>query len=160
VGALDVARNMYKEGGLSKFYVSLDAYLFGALQPAIQFSFYDQIRPIMMKNRKGDLSAFEAFCLGTVASSLAVTVTYPMDLCRTLSQTGTGKQQNIFETLSGILKSEGFLGLFNGLSAQLFQSVLSAAIMLMVKEKIKKVTTKLLLIIFTALGIHRRRSLK
>mmetsp|Transcript_10862 Transcript_10862/g.20113 ORF Transcript_10862/g.20113 Transcript_10862/m.20113 type:complete len:297 (+) Transcript_10862:84-974(+) len=159
--AVKEATAMYKEGnGMSKFYVGLDSYVLGALQPAIQMSVYDQVRPMILRNRKGDLSALEAFCLGSVASSIAVTATYPMDVCRTLAQTaGEGeKQKNLLEAMQHIVKTEGVSALFRGLSAQLFQSVLSSAIMLVVKERIKRYTTRLLLIILTAIGLRARRS--
>ncbi|CAK9096700.1 Probable protein phosphatase 2C 59 (AtPP2C59) (HopW1-1-interacting protein 2) (Protein phosphatase 2C WIN2) (PP2C WIN2) [Durusdinium trenchii] len=187
VGAVQIAREMFAEGGLAQFYVSLDAYVLGAMQPAIQMSLFDQLRPLLLRKRAAgaDLSALEAFCLGTFASSLAVTATYPMDMCRTLSQTGRssgrssgssnsngdaaggkggcdqgGEERasgNLFRTMRQIVAREGAQGLFKGLSAQLFQSVLSAAIMLMVKEKIKAATTRLLVAIFTALGLLGRK---
>jgi len=156
VTAMKAAREMYKEGGLSKFYVSLDSYVLGALQPAIQMSVYDQVRPLLLRNRK-DLSVFEAFCLGTVASSVAVTATYPMDMCRTIAQTSSDGEASagLATALKAIMKRDGFQGLFKGLSAQLFQSVLSAAIMLVVKERIRRYTTRALVAILSLLGFRK-----
>jgi hypothetical protein len=142
------ARALYREGGdsLSKFYVSLDSYVLGAMQPAIQMSVFDQVRPLVLRGRK-ELSALEAFLLGTLASSIAVTLTYPMDIARTLAQTSDGDEarSGMLATLRRVVSRGGPLAVFDGLSAQLYQSVLSAAIMLVVKEKIKRYTTALLL---------------
>ncbi|GBG25946.1 Mitochondrial carrier protein [Hondaea fermentalgiana] len=156
--ALDIARQMYAKGGLACFYVSLDAYILGATQPAIQMSIYDQVRRIMLRNRTGDLSALESFSLATLAGCFAVTAAYPMDMCRCIAQTETedGKEKkNIFQAMRHILKTEGFQGLFKGLSAQLFQAVLSASIMLMVKERIQAATTRILVSMFVALGLYK-----
>lgn len=156
VGGLAVARQMYDKGGLGVFYVSLDAYVLGAMQPAIQMSVFDQMKPLVTRGRAaGELGAAEAFLLGTAASSLAVTATYPMDLCRTQAQTcddASKPRQGLLQAMRAIVARDGVAGLFRGLSAQLFQSVLSAAIMLMVKERLKVATTKLLVVLFRALG--------
>lgn len=48
------------------------------------------------------------------------------------------------------MKRDGPGGLYKGLGPQLLASVLSSALMLMVKEKISRVTTALLLWMFAA----------
>mmetsp|Transcript_17488 Transcript_17488/g.34382 ORF Transcript_17488/g.34382 Transcript_17488/m.34382 type:complete len:299 (-) Transcript_17488:218-1114(-) len=158
VSAFEVARQMYKKGGLSCFYVSLDAYILGAAQPAIQMSVYDQVRRMMLRNRPGDLTALEAFSLATFSGCIAVTAAYPMDMCRCIAQTeseDSPDKKNLFQAMAHIIKTEGFQGLFKGLSAQLFQQVLSMSIMLMVKEKIQAFTTRALISFFVSLGLYR-----
>jgi len=157
-GGIDAAKQMYQEGGLQGFYVSLDAYILGALQPSIQMTLFDQIRPMILGGARKELSAMEAFLLATLASSVAVTCTYPMDLARTINQSRhTGeKSKGLGETLKDIIKTDGFVGMFKGLQPQLMQSVLSSAIMLMVKEKIKATTTKFMIWLIVLLGFKKK----
>ena len=143
VGAVVLAKQMYREGGIGAFYVALDAYIVGALQPAIQFSFFDRIKAIMLKGQQ-ELSAAQSFLLGVMASSLAVTVTYPIELARMIKQTTGNDTDSLLTILRKVVRAEGVLAMFKGLGPNLLQSVLSAAIMLMVKEKITRFTTRLL----------------
>lgn len=75
----EVAEELWREGRL---YVSLDAYVLGAFQPAIQNTIFDQIK--FKINRP--LTLLESFSLGVLASSIAITVTYPLDFARTINQ--------------------------------------------------------------------------
>lgn len=56
-------------------------------------------------------------------------------------------QKTISGALYTIWKREGLLGFFNGLQAQILKTVLSSALLLMVKEKITKSTWILMLMI-------------
>lgn len=62
------------------------------------------------------------------------------------AQNGSKKSK---KTISGaffaIWKKEGLLGFFKGLQAQILKTVLSSALLLMIKEKITKTTWVLLL---------------
>ena len=143
VGAIVLAQQMYREGGIGAFYVALDAYVVGALQPAIQFSVFDRTKALLLKGQ-AELSAGQSFLLGVVASSIAVTATYPIELARMIKQTTGNDADSLLVILRKVVRADGVLAMFKGLAPNLLQSVLSAAIMLMVKEKITRVTTKLL----------------
>lgn len=56
-------------------------------------------------------------------------------------------QRTISGALHTIWRREGLMGFFNGLQAQILKTVLSAALLLMVKEKITKTTWMLMLMI-------------
>lgn len=56
-----------------------------------------------------------------------------------------------------IWKSEGVLGFFKGLQAQILKTVLSSALLLMIKEKITKTTWVLILAIRRYLLLTRGR---
>jgi hypothetical protein len=137
---IDIAKMLYTE---NKLFVSLDAYVLGALQPAFQMTIFDQIKRRMAR----PLSTLESFMLGVLASSFAITVTYPLDLARTQNQTAEkGKHpEGFFTVWARIIQNNGFLALFSGLSASLIQGVLSAALMLAVKERITSFNRRLFL---------------
>jgi hypothetical protein len=134
-----------------KLYVSLDAYVLGAMQPAIQNTIFDQMT-LAVAGKRPTLSALESFVLGVLASSIAITVTYPLDFARTVAQGRAKKQRDddspaVDDSMLAVWKrtveAEGVLGVFKGLSPCLAQGVLSSALMLMVKAKIANLNRNL-----------------
>jgi len=126
-----------------KLFVSLDAYVLGACQPALQNTIFDQLCNVL----KRDLSTLESFVLGLVASSIAITLTYPLDFARTVAQANRKKEDrddSLVGILTHTLRAHGPLGVFKGLSASLMQGALSAALMLMIKARIANFNRRLL----------------
>jgi hypothetical protein len=70
-------------------------------------------------------------------------------------------EQKSQKTVSGALyaigKREGLLGFFKGLHAQILKTVLSSALLLMIKEKITKTTWVLMLALKKYLFVTRTR---
>ncbi|KAI4343223.1 hypothetical protein MLD38_027751 [Melastoma candidum] len=133
--------------------------------PAIQYTVFDQLKQRLLarkqmtaKNGSSSvvLSAFSAFVLGAVSKSIATVLTYPAIRCKVMIQAsdpienGTEKPQKkrdktIYGVLLSIWKREGLLGFFKGLRAQILKTVLSSALLLMIKEKISATTWVLIL---------------
>ncbi|XP_021830152.1 peroxisomal adenine nucleotide carrier 1-like [Prunus avium] len=137
--------------------------------PSIQYTVFDQLKQRLLRGqlskRTGTesspeaLSAFSAFVLGAVSKCIASCFTYPAIRCKVMIQAaeedeeGNKEAQNgskkSKKTISGaffaIWKREGLLGFFKGLQAQILKTVLSSALLLMIKEKITKTTWVLLL---------------
>ncbi|RXI01862.1 hypothetical protein DVH24_015211 [Malus domestica] len=144
--------------------------------PAIQYTVFDQLklRLLKRKNKTGKdsspeaLSAFTAFVLGAVSKTVATVLTYPAIRCKVMIQAADeddGKTKNpqpkssktIPAVLCAIWKREGILGFFKGLHAQILKTVLSSALLLMIKEKISAATWVLLLSIRRSLLLTRGR---
>ncbi|BFG15334.1 hypothetical protein CerSpe_016080 [Prunus speciosa] len=137
--------------------------------PSIQYTVFDQLKQRLLRRqlskRTGTesspeaLSAFSAFVLGAVSKCIASCFTYPAIRCKVMIQAaeedeeGNKEAQNgskkSKKTISGaffaIWKREGLLGFFKGLQAQILKTVVSSALLLMIKEKITKTTWVLLL---------------
>lgn len=64
------------------------------------------------------------------------------------------EQRTITGALNTIWRREGLLGFFNGLQAQILKTVLSSALLLMVKEKITKSSWILMLMIGRYLSVN------
>ncbi|KAM1549430.1 hypothetical protein FF1_010411 [Malus domestica] len=144
--------------------------------PAIQYTVFDQLKLRLLKGKdksgKGSspeaLSAFTAFVLGAVSKTVATVLTYPAIRCKVMIQAADeddGKTKNprpkssktIPAVLCAIWKREGILGFFKGLHAQILKTVLSSALLLMIKEKISATTWVLLLSIRRSLLLTRGR---
>ncbi|KAH9689217.1 peroxisomal adenine nucleotide carrier 1 [Citrus sinensis] len=143
---------------------------------SLQYTVFDQLKRRMLKGKQNKaggtspqaLSAFVAFVLGAVSKSIATVLTYPAIRCKVTIQAadpnenGTEKTQpRSRKTLAGVVcaiwKREGVLGFYKGLHAQILKTVLSSALLLMIKEKIAATTWVLILAIRRYLFLTRGR---
>ncbi|GFP99906.1 peroxisomal adenine nucleotide carrier 1 [Phtheirospermum japonicum] len=131
--------------------------------PSIQYTAFDQLKQRLLKAKMREkrddvtltspeaLSAFSAFVLGAVSKCIATCLTYPAIRCKVMIQSANSDEKNDVKarpesrkTVSGALhaiwEKEGMLGFFKGLQAQILKTVLSSALLLMIKEKIAKST--------------------
>lgn len=66
-------------------------------------------------------------------------------------------KKTVSDALYAIWRREGLIGFFKGLQAQILKTVLSSALLLMIKEKIMKTTWVLLLALRRFLFVSRSR---
>ena len=92
------------------------------------------------------LSAKAAFVLGAAAKCIATLTTYPAIRTKVLLQgpggdryKGANDLERAADALCQVLRLEGMPGLYKGAQPQLLKTVLGAALMLMLKEKISAV---------------------
>lgn len=156
------------EGTRSEAFDGLGISLLLTANPSIQYTAFDQLKQRLLKrqmNKKRGtkasseaLSALSAFILGAVSKCIATCLTYPAIRCKvTLQAAETDKdgekqvqrkhRKTVLAALQTIWKREGLLGFYKGLKAQILKTVLSSALLLMVKEKITKTTWVLMLVL-------------
>uniref|UniRef100_A0A1J3K7K3 Peroxisomal adenine nucleotide carrier 2 n=1 Tax=Noccaea caerulescens TaxID=107243 RepID=A0A1J3K7K3_NOCCA len=139
--------------------------------PAIQYTVFDQLKQNLLEKRNAKankdsspvvLSAFMAFLLGAVSKSAATVITYPAIRCKVMIQAADDSKdprKRIRKTIPGVIyaiwKKEGVLGFFKGLQAQILKTVLSSALLLMIKEKITATTWILILAIRRTLFVTK-----
>ncbi|CAI0551140.1 unnamed protein product [Linum tenue] len=157
------------EGDWSNAFDGLGISLLLTSNPAIQVGVTGFIKEIlrvawmweMFDRKKGNqasLSAFTAFLLGALSKSIATCLTYPAIRCKVMIQSAEADENNHDDDddaekkkLSGVVfaiwRKEGVTGFFKGLHAQILKTVLSSALLLMIKEKIAATTWVVLLAI-------------
>ncbi|KAH1033110.1 hypothetical protein J1N35_045284 [Gossypium stocksii] len=170
------------EGTLSDAFDGLGISLLLTSNPAIQYTVFDQLKQRLLKQKlkKADhdsspvvLSAFTAFLLGAISKSIATFLTYPAIRCKVMIQAADPEdddddddktkraQSKSRKTASGVVSAiwrrEGILGFFKGLDAQITKTVLSSALLLMIKEKITATTWVLILAIRRSLLLRNGR---
>ncbi|XP_029014965.1 peroxisomal membrane protein PMP34 [Betta splendens] len=128
------------------------------LNPAVQFMFYEAMKRKAGRGGKR-ISSAEIFLMGAIAKAIATTATYPLQTVQAILRFGQykgdgkggviGSLSNIVILLMDRIKKNGFLGLYKGLEAKLLQTVLTAALMFVVYEKITAAT-------FKVMGINRK----
>lgn len=157
-GMLDAFSQIIANEGVGTLWSSTLPSLILVLNPAVQFMFYEG-----MKRRAGKggrkISSAEIFVIGAIAKAVATTATYPLQTVQAILRFGQyrgdensgvlGGLANILSLLMDRIKRNGFLGLYKGLEAKLLQTVLTAALMFVVYEKITAIT-------FKAMGLNKK----
>ncbi|KAG9330115.1 hypothetical protein JZ751_027272 [Albula glossodonta] len=105
------------------------------------------------------ISSVEIFLIGAVAKAIATTATYPLQTVQAILRFGqyktegksglVGSLRNVVYLLMDRIRRHGVVGLYKGLEAKLLQTVLTAALMFVVYEKIAAAT-------FRVMGINRK----
>jgi hypothetical protein len=133
-------------GGL---YSGLGASLALTINPAIQYTVFEQLRQKLMilhnarAQRRGilkpvvELSMFDAFVLGAASKATATVLTYPLVRAKVLQKAGTREEDrsSLLGTLKRVHREEGVSGMYKGLDAQLVKTVLAGALTMTIKEK-------------------------
>ncbi|XP_019188013.1 PREDICTED: peroxisomal adenine nucleotide carrier 2-like [Ipomoea nil] len=167
------------EGSLSEAFDGLGISLLLTSNPAIQYTVFDQLKQRLLKDQqtsKGKdsspvvLSAFSAFLLGALSKTIATILTFPAIRCKVMIQVADTSdddekkpkrkpRKTLLGVACAILRKEGILGFFKGIEAQILKTVLSSALLLMIKEKISA-STWVLVLGLSRLIVGNQRRLK
>uniref|UniRef100_A0A3P8RMT9 Solute carrier family 25 member 17 n=1 Tax=Amphiprion percula TaxID=161767 RepID=A0A3P8RMT9_AMPPE len=156
-GILDAFVQIIRDEGVGALWNGTFPSLLLVLNPAIQFMIYEGLKRQLRKGVPRELSSLEVFLIGAVAKAVATSGTYPLQTIQSVLRFG---QYNMSteksKLLSGVravkclllnrARRYGMLGLFKGLEAKLLQTVLTAALMFLLYEKIASCT-------FRAMGL-------
>ncbi len=153
-GAFVLLGNILSEKGIGGFYKGIQAYTVLCLKPAIQYTVYEQVKKMVLATRNAgrkvvdeSLSAAEAFFLGMVARIIATMLTYPYLRAKVMLQSTYGNAKvkpTIPQMISEQISEGGVWGLYQGIGPELTRGVFSAALMMMVKERIGVIVRELI----------------
>ncbi|KAF0693088.1 Aste57867_15904 [Aphanomyces stellatus] len=127
-GFVQLLQSIWNENGgkWTAFYKGFSAYFVLCLQPAIQFTVFEQVKKLYLKAYKPTtttLSALEAFLLGAAARSLAIMVVFPYIRAKVIvqaqSKSGAKKQDSIPTVIEKLVHDEGVASLYRGLTPEL-----------------------------------------
>ncbi|KAI8837867.1 mitochondrial carrier domain-containing protein [Chytridium lagenaria] len=109
-------------------------------KPAITYGLFERLKPLISLK---PLSTFETFCLGALTKALATIVTYPYIMAKVRLQWkppapeelaltnekhddlhAMVRYKNTLDVLRKVLRSEGFVGWYTGMPAQLLKAVI------------------------------------
>lgn len=104
--------------------------------PAIQFLAYERLKARVLKNAR-QLSSGQAFILGAVAKAIATVLTYPIQVVQTRTQ--AHRSNGMVQVARDIWNNEGPGGFFKGIQSKMLQTVLNAAFMFAIFERLLRV---------------------
>ncbi|KAM4535745.1 peroxisomal membrane protein PMP34 [Fundulus diaphanus] len=154
-GILDAFQQIIRKEGVGALWNGTFPSLLLVLNPAIQFMIYEGLKRQLRRGVPRELSSLEVFIIGAVAKAVATTFTYPLQTIQSILRFGQfnkpkekSKLLSSLQNIKGLLvnraRKHGMLGLFKGLEAKLLQTVLTAALMFLLYEKIASCTFKVM----------------
>ncbi|KAF3814375.1 hypothetical protein GH733_017533 [Mirounga leonina] len=158
-GIIDAFHQIIRDEGILALWNGTFPSLLLVFNPAIQFMFYEGLKRQLLK-KGAKLSSLDVFIIGAISKAIATTVTYPMQTIQSILRFGRhrlnpenrtlGSLRNVLYLLHQRVKRFGIMGLYKGLEAKLLQTVLTAALMFLVYEKLTAAT-------FTVMGLKSAR---
>lgn len=145
--------------GVSGLWKGISTNLILVSNPTVHYFIYDRLKlaaAAIVDARGRTLSSGEFFLMGAIAKCIATIVTYPIQVAQSQlrndrkSIDGKRKYKGALDCLIKIYSAAGVAGLFRGMIAKLWQTVLSAAFQLMTYEKILRV-------VYHSAGLSRLR---
>ena len=125
-----------------------------SIHPAIQNMTFDTLKRLILASKKKEgekevkeLTTLEALTVATFSSFTTLLITFPLIMAKTRIQSQSAEKKLYRGTLDVLVKAfkaNGVLGLYQGLSTQLFKSIATNVILLTTKEKITKYTFALI----------------
>jgi len=145
--AAQTAARLYAESGVGGFWKGLVPALAMVVNPTLQYVLYEWLTARLMELRrrrvaKARLATSDVFALTALAKCGATLVTYPMLLIKSRLQAATratdagARYSGVADATATILRSEGFRGFFKGMQIKMIQTVLSAALLMSIKENV------------------------
>lgn len=156
---LAVGREIVEKEGVAGLWLGLKPSLVLTVNPAITYGVFERIKGLMLVAKEsagGDttkLTPWQSFFVGAMSKTLATVVTYPYIMAKVriqasgsssgdsdLPSPATEKKQSksAVSLLRNVLKDEGLLGWYQGMSAQLIKAVLTQALLFMSKEQFEQ----------------------
>uniref|UniRef100_A0A8C3R854 Solute carrier family 25 member 17 n=1 Tax=Cyanoderma ruficeps TaxID=181631 RepID=A0A8C3R854_9PASS len=154
-GIIDAFHQIVRDEGVLALWNGTFPSLLLVFNPAIQFMFYEGFKRKLLKKQL-QLTSLDAFVIGAIAKAVATTLTYPLQTVQSILRFGhhrlnpenrtLGSLRNVLYLLQQRVRRFGLMGLYKGLEAKLLQTVLTAALMFLVYEKLTAAT-------FTVMGL-------
>lgn len=150
---LDGLKHIAKNEGIQKLWSGCIPSLLLVSNPSIQFAVYESIKRYVVRIYGNKLPSMSFFMIGAISKAISTCITYPLQLVQTKLRHGDDEFKKNLPPNSGtldflyyIIKEKGFKGLYLGLEAKLWQTILTAALMFMAYEKIARFVTSLLML--------------
>ena len=140
----EVQEAIARDGGITGFWQGLTPSLVMVSNPALQYAFYETAARRRLKSQaKSNLSALEVFCLGAYAKFGATVLTYPLQVIKSRLQVVSKdmadermRYRGAAHAFRVMARGEGLPAFFRGIETKLAQTILAAALMFTVKEKL------------------------
>ncbi|EPY24340.1 solute carrier family 25 (mitochondrial phosphate transporter), member 23/24/25/41 [Strigomonas culicis] len=151
-GLGSVIREAYAQGGLLEFYKGFTPNLVGiVVYRGLEMGIYSSAQQSIMlyrmqlqgKSRKeAALTAAEVGTVGMVGSTVAQTISYPLNVVRTRLQTQGSrgrekKYKGMIDCMVKMVRAKGVRSLFSGITANYLKAVPASGVTFMVFEKVE-----------------------
>ncbi|CAG8669365.1 20014_t:CDS:2 [Rhizophagus irregularis] len=149
---IGTAEEIISDDGITGLWKGLKPSLILCVNPAITYGAFERFKHLVSErlsnnNNGEELSPGIIFWLGALSKTIATIVTYPYIMAKKKSFKYE-RYSGAIDVLQKVYKTDGILGLYKGMQAQITKAVLSQALLLYVKEY----TTKYTIMLFILFG--------
>ncbi len=135
------------ESGWLGLYKGFRASIILTINPSITYGAYQKLK-VWCSSKVGILNPFHILLIGALSKTLATVVTYPYIMAKTRLQwkpigSAENEYKSAVDVILKVLKTDGFFGLYQGLSAQISKAVLAQALLFVLKDKIENSVQKI-----------------
>ncbi|ETM44515.1 hypothetical protein, variant 3 [Phytophthora nicotianae] len=144
----DAFRRIVGEEGVSALYKGMIPALFLTTNGAIKFVAYERLKGLYQAHWSPEMDMIPTLVMGAVAQSIASTATYPYQVIKARLQQGgpsANKYTGTWDCTLKIIRHEGYIGLFKGLSANILKVMPTGAIIFAAYEQIQSTMKAMLL---------------
>jgi len=151
-GIIGTLRRITQEGGILALWKGLVPALILVSNPAIQYMSFERMKVLLeSKKTSKDLQSWHFFILGALAKLIATVLTYPYIVVKSRLQMRQvedefGHYDNTMDVIKKIIKYEGIIGFYKGMSSKIVQSVFTAAFLFAIQDKMASFITKFVLL--------------
>lgn len=151
--ALAIAKDIYKEKGITGFWTGYKATVVLSINPSLTYYFFQALKANLIPyKRRDNPTGGELFLYSALAKSLAGLITYPYILAKTRLQVKADdpgkKAKSASQMVVDIVKKEGFVGLWEGAQGQILKGFFSQGITMLIKDKIARVFIYIYFLLF------------
>ncbi|XP_059151961.1 peroxisomal membrane protein PMP34-like isoform X1 [Physella acuta] len=147
-GIVDCILKIIRSEGVKKLWGGTVASLLLATNPAIQFMIYEALKRYFKRFfNVAELSGLMYFILGAIAKASATVITYPLQVVQSRLRAGYAKvesSQTLRQNIIHLVKKNGLGALYKGMEAKLLQTILTAALMFVIYEKVAALIFRLM----------------
>ncbi|KAG5368722.1 Peroxisomal nicotinamide adenine dinucleotide carrier [Yarrowia sp. C11] len=141
--AVQIAKDIYKEKGITGFWTGYKATVVLSINPSLTYYFFQALKANLIPyKRRDNPTGSELFLYSALAKSLAGLITYPYILAKTRLQVKSdgksGKAKSASQMVVDTIKKEGVLGLWEGCQGQILKGFFSQGITMLIKDKIAR----------------------
>uniref|UniRef100_A0A0B7B7G0 Peroxisomal membrane protein PMP34 n=1 Tax=Arion vulgaris TaxID=1028688 RepID=A0A0B7B7G0_9EUPU len=139
-GTIDCIVKIIQKEGIKTLWGGTVPSILLATNPAIQFMVYEALKRYFTHMLNvSELNGLLYFLLGAIAKTVATVITYPLQVVQSRLRAGYAKLESslsLIENILHLIKTRGIGALYKGMEAKLLQTVLTAALMFLIYEKI------------------------
>ncbi|CAO3691774.1 unnamed protein product [Rhizopus stolonifer] len=139
---IGTAKTIYEEEGIEGLWKGIRPSLVLCVNPAITYGSFEKIKQIVLSVLNLPMTPWVNFLVGALSKTLATVITYPYIMAKVRLQWKPSKEskekivpyKGALDVLARVLKTEGVVGWYNGMSTQITKAVLSQALLFMMKD--------------------------
>jgi len=134
---------LFREEGPTALFAGVLPALVLVINPILQYTIFEQLKDALSKRRR--VTPRDSFLLGAIGKLLATSITYPYITVKSrmhVANAKEGPQDGMMQSFRGIVKREGWGGLYKGIAPKVTQSVITAAFLFAFKDALYEASVR------------------